>query len=241
MTKRGLYRMGTVIGLMLLAITVFIVELPVTRVWTHWSLPLTGKTIAIDAGHGGADGGAVSKDGVIEKDLNLAIALYLRDYLQQSGAIVIMTREGDYDLASGDSRQYARRKSQDLKTRVQTINQTKVDLTISVHMNSVPSARWSGAQTFYSNVSPDNERLATVIQAELREMLGNTSRVAKRIDTLYLLKNLERPAALVEVGFLSHPDEASLLANQDYQRKVAAAVYRGILRYSSGETGKPVL
>ena len=89
-------------------------SMPAAKTWSYWTLPLSGKTIAIDAGHGGVDGGAVSKQGVIEKDLNLAIALYLRDYLQQAGAIVVMTREGDYDLATGDAKAYSKRKTEDL-------------------------------------------------------------------------------------------------------------------------------
>jgi N-acetylmuramoyl-L-alanine amidase len=197
--------------------------------------------IALDAGHGGADGGAVSRDGIIEKDLNLAIVLYLRDYLQQAGALVQLTREGDYDLASPETKGYSRRKTEDLLQRADQVRKQQANMTISIHMNSIPSPQWSGAQTFYFPRNAESQRLASVIQTEIREMLGNTQRIAKKADKIYLLKTLEMPTALVEVGFLSHPEEASLLANEEYQRKVAAAIYRGILKFSSGETGKPVL
>ncbi len=216
------------------------------RTWTYWTLPLSGKIIALDAGHGGVDGGATGRNGMIEKDINLAIALYLRDYLQQAGALVIMTREGDYDLASSGTRGTGRRKTEDLHARVERIRRAGAELTVSIHLNSVPSAKWRGAQTFFSDRHPDSQRLAHVIQRELRETLGNTERVALKADEVFLLKELDMPSALVEVGFLSNPEEARLLGDPDYQRKVAAAVYRGILRYLAGEdrqrtaTARPV-
>ncbi|WP_407637531.1 N-acetylmuramoyl-L-alanine amidase CwlD [Cohnella kolymensis] len=228
-------RVGIVSCLILLTLVIFLSEMPSARTWTHWTVPLAGKIIALDAGHGGADGGAVSREGVIEKDLNLAIVLYLRDYLQQAGALVLLTREGDYDLASPDTRGYSRRKTEDLLQRADRVRDRKPDLTISIHMNSIPSPLWSGAQTFYHPQNPESKRLASIIQREFREMLGNTTRVAKKAETVYLLKTLEMPTALIEVGFLSHPEEARLLADEKYQRKVATAIYRGILRYGSGE------
>jgi len=226
------------LSVLLLALVVFIYsyELPATNTWTEWTLPLSGKTIALDAGHGGADGGAMSKEGVIEKDINLAITLYLRDYLQQAGAVVVMTREEDKDLADRDTKGYSKRKTEDLLKRAELIDNVKADLFISVHLNSIPSAKWRGAQTFFYPNHPDNANLAALIQDELKRNLENTDRVAKQADNpIYLLKTLKIPSALVEVGFLSNPEEARLLANEAYQKKVAAAVYQGILRYGSGE------
>ncbi|RCX13956.1 N-acetylmuramoyl-L-alanine amidase [Fontibacillus phaseoli] len=215
-------------------------EIPSAKVWTYWSLPLAGQTIVLDAGHGGPDGGAVSKQGVIEKDINLAVALYLRDYLQQAGAIVVMTREDDRDLADAETKGYKKRKTEDLKQRVRFIEEQGAELFLSIHMNSVPSPRWRGAQTFYYLNNGNSANLADLIQQELRRNLENTDRVAKQSDKpVYVLEALKIPAALVEVGFLSHPEESELLGDDRYQRKVAASIYQGILRYSSGEgTGK---
>ncbi|TVX84860.1 N-acetylmuramoyl-L-alanine amidase CwlD [Paenibacillus agilis] len=224
------------LGLFVLVIGLLISEAPSKKSWNQWSLPLSGKVIAIDAGHGGADGGAVSKQGIIEKDINLLIALYLRDYLQQAGAVVYLTREADHDLADQSTKKMAKRKSEDLQRRVAFVEKKKADVFISVHMNSITSNRWRGAQTFYSNHVPDNEALAKFIQAEIRRNLENTERVAKSDDRgLYLLKSVNVPTALVEVGFLSHPDESRMLADSAYQRKVSASIYKGILRYLSGE------
>ncbi|MDF9844481.1 MULTISPECIES: N-acetylmuramoyl-L-alanine amidase CwlD [unclassified Paenibacillus] len=225
----------SVLGIVLLAVMIGIIayDMPTARTLNYWSLPLSGKIIAIDAGHGGPDGGAVSKNGLIEKDINLSVSLYLRDYLQQAGAIVVMTREGDYDLAGEGTQGYSKRKTEDLKQRVRSIEEKGADLFISVHMNSVPSNRWSGAQTFYYPANDGNNALAGFIQDELRTTLENTTRVAKTVNTVYLLKMLKMPAALVEVGFLSHPEESVLLGDDVYQRKVATSIYRGILRYAS--------
>lgn len=211
-------------------------EVPSTRTWTYWTLPLSGKVVAIDAGHGGPDGGAVSKQGVIEKDVNLAIALYVRDYLQQAGAVVVLTRDGDYDLANEGTTSLKKRKTEDLHQRVDMLTAHKVDLLVSIHMNSFPSNQWRGAQTFFTTNNPDNKKLAALIQSEMKRNLENTDRVAKIVTTnVFLLKAVQIPTALVEVGFLSHPQESQLLADAAYQRKVSAAIYQGILRYSSGE------
>lgn len=237
MTYRGALRIA--VALLVLVLTGLLLRqtLPTTGTWSYWTLPLSGKTIAIDAGHGGADGGAVSKSGVIEKDLNLAIALYLRDYLQQAGATVVMTREGDYDLASGDANAYSKRKTEDLIRRAKLINDSGASVVISIHMNSIPQEKWSGAQTFYHPSNhPDNRLLAAFIQDEIKRNLENTTRIASTVKDVYLIKTVKDvPTALVEVGFLSNPGEAQRLADSDYQRKVAASIYQGILRYTSGE------
>jgi len=221
--------------LALLIVYIFTNELPSRATWTYWATPLSGKTIALDAGHGGPDGGAVSKDGIIEKDVNLGITLYLRDYLQQAGAIVVMTREEDKDLADVNTEGYSRRKTEDLLQRVKFITNHKSDMMISIHVNSIPSSQWSGAQTFYDSNHPSNAGLAGLIQSELIQNLQNTNRVAKTVKTIYLLKTLTIPSALVEVGFLSNLEESKLLAQTMYQKKMAASIYQGILRYYSGE------
>ncbi|GMX60218.1 N-acetylmuramoyl-L-alanine amidase CwlD [Paenibacillus elgii] len=222
--------------LVALMLFMFTYELPSTKTWTYWTMPLSGKIIALDAGHGGPDGGARSKDGLEEKDVNLAIALHLRDYLQQSGALVVMTREDDRDLASPETKGYSKRKTEDLLKRAEFVTKQKSNLFVSIHLNSIPSPRWSGAQTFFYPNHADNSTLATLIQEEIKRNLKNTDRVAKQADKeIYLLKAMTIPSALVEVGFLSNPGEAQLLRDPSYQKKIATSIYQGILRYYSGE------
>lgn len=202
----------------------------------NWNLPLTGKVIVIDPGHGGVDGGAVGRSGeVVEKEIALDISLMLRDYLQEAGAYVIMTRETDRDLAPEDLRGYSRRKTKDLYNRLAIINAPDRDLFISVHLNAIPSPRWRGAQTFYNPTNDDSRDLSRFIQDELRQNLENTTRHAKQLSSVFILKEANIPGAIVEVGFLSNPSEAELLAGSDYQNKVATSIYRGILRYFTNE------
>ncbi|ARK28555.1 Germination-specific N-acetylmuramoyl-L-alanine amidase precursor [Halalkalibacter krulwichiae] len=203
--------------------------------WSTWNLPLSGKVIVLDPGHGGIDGGAVSKKGVLEKEITLLISMQLRDYLQEAGALVLMTREDDHDLANADTRKIRQRKNEDLRRRVDIINDSDADLFVSLHLNAIPSPKWSGAQTFYNRTLPENEELARFVQDEVRRNLENTNRLAKPIHNVYLIKNAEIPGVLIEAGFLSNPHEADLLSTEDYQQKVAASIYQGILRYYTDE------
>ncbi|QGQ44031.1 N-acetylmuramoyl-L-alanine amidase CwlD [Metabacillus sediminilitoris] len=235
--KKKFKWLGFTVGFIVLLI-LFQWQFTNDKSWESWNLPLTGKVIYLDPGHGGPDGGAVGNN-TLEKDISLSITLLLRDYLQEQGALVLLTREEDVDLADEDTSGYSRRKAEDLKKRVKLINESEADLFLSIHLNAIPSARWSGAQTFYNGRFIENEDVAKYIQDELRRNLENTERVAKPIDGVYLLKNSEKPGALVEVGFLSNPQEEKLLNSEQYQEKVAASIYNGILRYFSNEKNPP--
>ncbi len=230
---------GKLVTMALLAALVVIVftnQLPAAKTWTYWTLPLSGKTIVLDPGHGGADGGAKSADGLWEKDVTLNISMYLKDYLQQAGATVVMTRESDKDLASAATKGYSRRKTEDLKARVAIVREEKPDLFLSVHLNAIPQPQWYGPQTFYTNNHKDNAAIAWFIQEELRTTVAETHRQSKRIRNIFILDRSDVPTALVEVGFLSNAGEAAKLAQEEYQKQLAAAIYRGLLRYTSGET-----
>ena len=202
--------------------------------WKLWNLPLSGKIILVDPGHGGPDGGAGDSD-ALEKDISLAVSTKLREYLQEQGALVIMTREKDIDLADDGTKGYSRRKVEDLKKRLEMINNQDIDFFVSVHLNSIPSPRWSGAQTFYAPQFEENERAAKFIQDELIINLENTTRKAKPINNIYILDKAKKPGVLVEVGFLSNPTEKENLKKDDYQEQLAASIYRGIMRYYTNE------
>lgn len=202
--------------------------------WKSWNLPLSGKIILVDPGHGGPDGGAGS-DQTLEKDIALKISLKLRDYLQQQGALVNMTRDSDIDLAAPDTRGYSRRKVEDLKNRLKLINNPDNNFFVSIHLNAIPSSKWSGAQTFYAPQHVENEKAAKFIQDELRKNLGNTTRKAKPLTHVYILKYAKKPGVLVEVGFLSNPAERANLKKDSYQEKVADSIYKGIIRYFTYE------
>lgn len=230
-----LKKAGWIAGVLALG---FLIQFPINKTettWESWSLPLSGQTIVIDPGHGGPDGGAVGKDDTTEKEIALAVSKKLQTYLQQSGALVYLTRETDIDLADDDTTGLSKRKSEDIRNRLTFIHDKKADFFVTIHLNAIPSTRWSGAQTFYYPEGDENRHLAHMIQSEIIHNLGNTDRTPLAINTLYLLKHAKVPGALVEIGFLSNEQEREQLKQEDYQRKMAASIYEGILRYTSEE------
>ncbi len=202
---------------------------PLSELWFTSMLPLKGNIIVVDPGHGGLDGGASSKNGVVEKDITLSIGKYLKDYLIEAGAVVIMTREKDEDLA--ENYEISKRKLADLENRANFANENTGDIFISIHANSIASEEWRGAQTFYFSEREDNIIIAKYIQEQLIYIMQNTDRKPLSSDDLIVLKNVDMTSVLVEVGFLSNPIEASLLGTSEYQEKLAYAIYQGILKY----------
>ncbi|WP_067730353.1 N-acetylmuramoyl-L-alanine amidase CwlD [Oceanobacillus damuensis] len=220
------------LGAFLLA---FLIQYPITNsdfnTNNTWSLPLSGKTIVIDPGHGGPDGGAVGADETLEKDIALEVAKMLQHYLQQNGALVYLTREEDSDLAAEDTKGLSRRKAEDLRNRLDFIHEKNPDLFLTLHLNALPSSKWRGAQTFYYSEFEESKHLAKMIQEEIVRNMENTNRSALHINGVYLLKHAKVPGSLVEIGFLSNEEERELLKQEAYQRRMAASIYEGILRY----------
>ncbi|GMA50429.1 germination-specific N-acetylmuramoyl-L-alanine amidase [Alicyclobacillus contaminans] len=190
---------------------------------------LSGRVVVVDAGHGGPDGGARTADGRQEKVVTLAIANWLRQYLQQAGAIVYMTRVTDDDLASDEDTASGRRHQTDLRNRTRFVLSKHPDAFVSIHCNAMPSPVWRGAHTIYMEGNAEGERLAKEMQARFKELLLPTEREADDMDTLYLLKRIPGPAVLAEVGFLSNPEEAAALHNPAYQRRIAFAMYLALM------------
>jgi len=238
MTKKKYTIIGVGIGIFAL-ILIIQYQLISNDSWKSWNLPLSGEIIVIDPGHGGPDGGASYGKDIYERDIALSIALRLKDYLQEQGALVLLTREDHNDMADPETKGIRNRKVEDLKNRVKFINESDASSFVTIHLNAIPSERWSGAQTFYYGSFEENTRLATFIQEEIKQNLENTNRSAKAISGIYLLKKAQVPGALVEVGFLSNPHERRLLAKESYQEKMAASIYKGILRYYTNEPDLP--
>lgn len=178
------------------------------------------------ASHGGTDPGAIYKD-IHESDINLSISKKLYDILIKQGAIVYMTRDGDYDLSVTNA---VNRKRSDLSRRANAINSSMCDLYISIHLNAEESSTWYGAQVFYDDINPENKKIAEIMQEEFTKTL-NTKREYKEIDDMYLHKRVERPGILAEVGFLTNPNERYLLMQDSYQQKIALTIYNGIEKY----------
>ncbi|MDO4732022.1 MAG: N-acetylmuramoyl-L-alanine amidase [Bacillota bacterium] len=180
---------------------------------------LFGKLILIDAGHGGFDPGVLGTAGSREAEINLSVAKKLEEYCMQGGMTVLMSRSGDMALAGS--------KRADLEARV--LLAETVDLFISLHCNSyLGSSLQQGAQVFYRQDNAAAQLLAEGIQHRLRQELGNTERSALPHPNSYLLKQIQAPAVIAELGFLSNPQEEALLQDESYQWKIAWAIYQAV-------------
>ena len=196
------------------------------------SLPASGKTIVIDAGHGVPDEGAQSSNGTTEAETNLKIALKLQNLLEQSGCTVILTRSDENAIYDIDSKTLKQKKISDIKNRVKIGNESSADIFVSIHLNKIPQSQYDGWQTFYKEGSEDGARLAKTIQENLNKTIQKENkRVAMKIDNVYIIKHVEIPISIVECGFLSNPDEEKLLLEDEYQNKLAWGIYNGIIDY----------
>ena len=185
--------------------------------------------VVIDAGHGGRDPGKVGVDGSLEKDVNLSIAWKLKEYLEASDVMVVMTREDDNGLYSDSD---SSKKAADMKERCEIINQTAPALTVSIHQNSYHQEEVRGGQVFYDKGSEKGKRLADLIQERFDYVLGGkNSRKAKANDNYYLLLHARTPIVIVECGFLSNWEEAQLLGTEEYQDRLAWTIHMGIMEY----------
>ena len=187
-----------------------------------------GRRVVIDAGHGGDDPGKVGINGANEKDVNLEIARLVKQYLEMSDVEVVMTRESDEGLNDADA---PNKKVQDMKRRIALIEEEAPALTVSIHQNSYHEANVRGAQVFYYSHSTEAKDAAQVMQEALLNVDADNKRQAKDNDSYYLLKRTEVPTIIVECGFLSHPEEAELLADEEYQKKIADAITDGVEKY----------
>lgn len=187
------------------------------------------RCVVIDAGHGGDDPGKVGINGAKEKDINLQIAELVKKYLEANDVRVVMTRERDEGLNSAGA---SNKKVQDMKRRIELIDETAPDVTVSIHQNSYPEEYVHGAQVFFYTGSKEGEALAQAIQKQLVEKVDpENKRQVKANDSYYLLKKTGIPIVIVECGFLSNSTEAEKLCDSEYQDHVAWAIHMGILRY----------
>lgn len=195
------------------------------------------SVIIIDAGHGGEDSGAVA-NGVLEKDVNLDIALKLRDFLVSSGYTVVMTRDSDISIYDSSAATVREKKVSDLHNRLSIINGSEDNILISIHQNKFEQSKYYGAQMFYSKNNSESQLLAESIRQSVTGLLQpENKRELKPADkTIYILNKATVPAVIVECGFLSNPDEAQKLSDENYRKKMAFAIYCGFLNYQKQNT-----
>ena len=186
-------------------------------------LPLSGKDIVIDIGHGGKDVGT-SYENIYEKNINLDIGKKLKNELLRNGAGVIMIRDDDYDLASPGVKL---RKRSDFDNRIKLINESGSNLYVSIHTNYLSDSSYYGAQVFY--YGEQNKNIAENIQSHLNNI--SYPRSVKKMPNVYMYQRLKIKGALVEVGFLSNDYERNKLIDNDYQNQIAHQICEGIISY----------
>ncbi|SQC00681.1 N-acetylmuramoyl-L-alanine amidase CwlD [Clostridium tetanomorphum] len=186
----------------------------------------------IDPGHGGIDGGAVSKNGTVEKDINLSISLKLRDELEKNEYKVIMTREEDKGLYS-DKGRIRDKKREDLNNRCKMKQNSNCDAFISIHLNMFPESKYYGAQVWYSS-NDNSKKLASLIQSNFKLNLDETNKRAEKPaknDYKILRSEDDIPSVIVECGFLSNPNEERKLKDSKYQEDIANIIATSINQY----------
>lgn len=192
--------------------------------------------VIIDAGHGGFDGGAVADDGTVEKDINLAISLYLQEYLSFFNIETIMIRETDCSVEDDELNTIRQKKHSDLHNRMKVMEETEDAVFVSIHQNKYPDGKYWGTQVFYSpKTSDESVLLAQAIQdCVVNTLQKDNKRQIKECGTsVFLMYNAVKPAVLVECGFLSNYDETSKLKTPEYQKKIAFCIAMGIQNYLS--------
>ncbi len=196
------------------------------------SLPVSNKVIVLDAGHGKPDEGAENNSGLTESAINLKIALKVQTLLEQSGCTVILTRSDENAIYDTGSNTIKEMKVSDIKNRVKIGNESSADIFVSIHLNKIPQSQYYGWQTFYKNGNENSINLATNIQNGLNEAINKENkRVPLKISGIYIVDHVEIPLSIVECGFLSNPEEAELLQQDEYQNQLAWGIYIGIINY----------
>lgn len=204
------------------AITVISENMPVER----------QHCIIIDAGHGGEDGGATSCTGKLESSFNLEISLRLNDLLHLLGYDTAMIRTSDVSIyTKGET--IAQKKVSDLKERVRIANETENALLLSIHQNTYPESRYSGAQVFYADTA-GSQQLAKELQSSFTTTVNQGSnRKSKKADGIYLMEHISCTGILVECGFLSNPEEEARLRSMEYQKKICCVIASSVSTYLS--------
>lgn len=189
------------------------------------------KTIVIDPGHGGLDGGVSSESGVKESDLVLSIALCLGEYLESGGFDVVYTRKNKSALVGG---RFV--KKTDMKRRVEIVKKAKADVVVSIHLNSFRDRKRRGIQVFFGD--ENSKSFALLMQSQLNEKF-NVVDAGRNFSILktdkYILNESPCPAIIIECGFLSNPDDEKNLLDDEYQHRLAQGIYEGLLLWAFGE------
>lgn len=219
-------RRVVLILLILIALQLALTTVLCVKQFAYNSKSLIDFTVVIDAGHGGIDGGVVSKSGVKESTLNLAYSKTLGKLFANAGFNVVYTRTNEDGLYGLPTNGFKRR---DMLARKQIVDKAKPNLLLSIHMNRFSSNSRSGPQVFYQQGKIDGQTLAQSLQQVFNENTGNNhSSIA---GDYYICREVDCPAAIVECGFLSNEQEAELLQTEAHRQLICDLIFKGVMLY----------
>ncbi len=227
--KRAILLCILLISLLILPVFIFNISHPVSN-------STSSKTIVIDPGHGGIDGGSSHND-LLEKNINLEVSLKLKKILSDKNIRVVMTRDKDISLESKSDLKSSRYR-RDLNARKSIINKNNAELFVSIHVNAHPkNTKVQGVQVIHYPESKDSEHLAKEISDSINKIVFNeflkTEQIKAEVLTgnFYVLRESKSPGVIVEIGFITTPEDRELIQNEDYQYKMATAIAQGIIEY----------
>lgn len=219
-------RRVVLILLALIAVQLTLTTILCAQQFTSNKTALIDFTVVIDAGHGGIDGGVVSKSGIKESTLNLAYAKTLGALFEERGFNVVYTRKTEDGLYGLPTRGF---KSRDMRARKEIVDAARPNLLISVHMNKFSASYRTGPQVFYQQGKADGQTLASSLQKVFNDYTGN--RHESIAGDFYICREIDCPAVIVECGFLSNDDEAELLQTEEHRNKICGYIFEGVMLY----------
>ena len=241
-SQRNRYALGFALEFAIFCIISVLISLILLVPMLKFSLPLpnmstsnqTPITVVLDAGHGGEDGGCEG-NGLVEKDLNLDITLRIASLLRKQGVNVVLTREIDELLYDKNSDYEGKKKYQDVRRRLEIAKEQENPVLVSIHMNYFAQTQYSGLQVWYSKADARSRILANLVQSNIKYnlQLNNKRNIKEATSSIFLLDNATVPAILIECGFLSNPDEAHALSDENYRQKLAEIIFNSIMTYIS--------
>ena len=240
--QRGKYACSFALEFAIFCIISALISLIFILPMAHFEIPLASEkagmissvTIVLDAGHGGEDGGCEG-NGLIEKDLNLDITMRVASLLRGQGVNVVLTREVDELLYDKSSDYDGKKKYQDVRRRLEIAQNQENPVLVSIHMNYFAQTQYSGLQVWYSKFDTRSRLLANLIQNNVKTVLqpNNNRKTKEATSSIFLLDNATFPAILIECGFLSNPNEARALSDENYRQKLAEIIFNSIMTYIS--------
>ena len=189
---------------------------------------MKGRRIAIDPGHGGSDSGAIGPTGIMEKSVTMRVSRELKRLLEAEGATVILTRTGDTEVSEKGA---SATSVEELQARCDVANKAKADIFLSIHADAFTNREVKGTTAYYyAQGTKQSKLLADSVRTALIDAIGTVDRGTQSCN-FYVVKHTDMPAILVEISFISNPDEEKMMNSETGIKKIAQGIADGIADY----------